>query len=444
MAPFTGLCAAALDAVRGGAAVMAAMSSGQELDPVAAAAARFTERALVDALDAVGVSRAALQRLETELVREGLARGLPAAQGRSGPDWVRVVEGVHAPPPDRTHAGRVVAVASAANATAAGGLPPLGQVVSAVSEGRLAVDKAAQIIRFVEDVAPVVDEQELSEVITTMVVASVDAPETAQRLRRPGESWLGSWGLTSRELATVINKSRQVLAPHDLLAEEESAARRGRTLHTLPGPGGLTEYRLTVEAEASAVIDAAVAALSAPVPGPHGEQDPRRPARRRADALMDVITRGVEAGGALPRWSRAQLLVTIGLDALRGDTDAAGVTGAGQVLSAATVRRTACDAGIIPMVLGTAGQALDIGREKRLFTEAQRLAVWRRDGKCTFPGCSVRAPWCDLHHLIAWAKGGRTDLANCGLLCRRHHTLVHEQELTATVTAMGVRWNLRP
>ncbi|MFC6713899.1 HNH endonuclease signature motif containing protein [Branchiibius cervicis] len=56
----------------------------------------------------------------------------------------------------------------------------------------------------------------------------------------------------------------------------------------------------------------------------------------------------------------------------------------------------------------------------------------------------MRAPWCDLHHLIAWAKGGRTDLANCGLLCRRHHTLVHEQELTATVTAMGVRWNLRP
>lgn len=445
MAPFVGLGAAAFDAVRGGAAVMAGWQPGQELDPVLGAAARWSEPALVEALDAIGVSREALNRLEVELVREGMARGLHTEQGRSGRDWVRVVEGVHAPPPDATHAGRVVAIATAANTIAAAGdSPPSAPLVSAVAEGRLSVVKGAQIARFVDDVAPVADEQELSEVVTTMVAAAVDAPESSLRVAAPGESWLESWGLTSRELATVINQTRQVLKPSDLLAEEESAARRGRALHTLPGPGGLTEFRLTVEAEAAAVIDAAVAALSAPVPGPNGEPDPRRAAHRRADALMDVITRGVEAGGKVPRWSRAQLLVTIDLDSLRGVTDTAGVTGTGQVLSAATVRRKACDAGIIPMVLGTAGQALDVGREKRLFTEAQRLAIWRRDAHCTFPGCSVRAPWCDLHHLVAWARGGRTDRLNCALLCQRHHTLVHDQGLTATVTAMGVRWQLGP
>ncbi|KYH44374.1 HNH endonuclease signature motif containing protein [Branchiibius sp. NY16-3462-2] len=445
MAPFVGMGAAAFDAVRGGAAVMAAWQPGQELDPVLGAAARWSETALIGALDAVGLSRAALDRLEVELVREGLARGLHTARGHSAADWMRVVEGVHASPPDRTHAGRVVAMATAANTAAASDDSSLARtVVSAVSEGRLSVVKGAQIVRFVDDVAPVADGQELSEVVSTMVAAAVDAPEAPSRVTAPGESWLGSWGLTSRELATVINKTRQVLKPNDLLAEEEAAARRGRTLHTLPGPGGLTEYRLTVEAEAAAVIDAAVAALSAPVPGPNGEPDPRRATHRRADALMDVITRGVEAGGKVPRWSRAQLLVTIDLESLRGVTDTAGVTGTGQVLSAATVRRKACDAGIIPMVLGAAGQALDVGREKRLFTEAQRLATWRRDAHCTFPGCTVRAPWCDLHHLVAWARGGKTDLLNCALLCQRHHTLVHEQELTATVTAMGVRWQLRP
>ncbi|WP_109684680.1 HNH endonuclease signature motif containing protein [Branchiibius hedensis] len=445
IAPFVGLGAAGLDAVRGGAAVMAAWLPEQELDPVLGAASRWSETALVGALDAIGVSRAALDRLEVELVREGMARGLHTEQGHSAADWMCVVEGVHAPPPDRTHASRVVAMATAANAAAASNDSSLvDTVVSAVGEGRLSVVKGAQIVRFLDDVVPVADGQELSEVVSTMVAAAVDAPEAPLRAAAPGESWLGSWGLTSRELATVINKTRQVLKPNDLLAEEEAAARRGRALHTLPGPGGLTEYRLTVEAEAAAVIDAAVAALSSPVPGPNGEPDPRRAAHRRADALMDVITRGVEAGGKVPRWSRAQLLVTIDLDSLRGVTDTAGVTGTGQVSSAATVRRTACDAGIIPMVLGTAGRALDVGREKRLFTEAQRLAVWRRDTHCTFPGCTVRASWCDLHHLIAWATGGRTDLTNCALLCQRHHTLVHEQELTAAVTAMGVRWNLRP
>ena len=29
-------------------------------------------------------------------------------------------------------------------------------------------------------------------------------------------------------------------------------------------------------------------------------------------------------------------------------------------------------------------------------------------------------------HLVHWAGGGTTDLANCTLVCRRHHVLCHK------------------
>jgi hypothetical protein len=53
----------------------------------------------------------------------------------------------------------------------------------------------------------------------------------------------------------------------------------------------------------------------------------------------------------------------------------------------------------------------------------------------------VPATWCDAHHVVHWRHGGRTSVGNGALLCRRHHTEVHERDLTATVTASGVTWH---
>jgi len=52
-------------------------------------------------------------------------------------------------------------------------------------------------------------------------------------------------------------------------------------------------------------------------------------------------------------------------DAVRG-ASGFGTTLAGQVLSPQLTRKLACDASIIPMVLGSQGQPLDVGRTKRL------------------------------------------------------------------------------
>ena len=119
-------------------------------------------------------------------------------------------------------------------------------------------------------------------------------------------------------------------------------------------------------------------------------------------------------------------------------------TDAGFLLGPETVRRLACDAGVIPVVLGSDGEVLDLGRRVRLFTEGQAKALWLRDGGCTFPGCTAPAAWSDAHHLWHWADGGPSDVDNAALLCGRHHTVVHTKGYFASVVEGQVDWDLTP
>jgi hypothetical protein len=109
----------------------------------------------------------------------------------------------------------------------------------------------------------------------------------------------------------------------------------------------------------------------------------------------------------------------------------------GTPISPAEARRLACDAQILPAVLGTAGQVLDVGRARRLFTGAIRRALILRDGGCSFPGCDRPATWCEGHHITAWADGGVTALANACLLCRHHHRLIHQTDWQVRLDADG-------
>ena len=115
-----------------------------------------------------------------------------------------------------------------------------------------------------------------------------------------------------------------------------------------------------------------------------------------------------------------------------------------------TLRKMCCDADLIPIVLGTETQPLDHGRVVRLFTRAQRRAIWRRDKTCTYPGCGAPGAWTNVHHLHHWADGGRSNLDNAALLCQRHHTYVHTKRLWAEVhdrpdeTGRYVHWDLTP
>lgn len=120
-------------------------------------------------------------------------------------------------------------------------------------------------------------------------------------------------------------------------------------------------------------------------------------------------------------------MVTIPYDVVRNQLGA-GQLDTGERLSPEQVRRLACDAHIIPMVLGGDGQILDVGQARRLFTGPLRRALVVRDGGCAFPGCDRPPRWCDGHHIQAWTAGGATALNNGVLLCGYHHRLIHRGE----------------
>ncbi|MDQ0770922.1 hypothetical protein QF031_003671 [Pseudarthrobacter defluvii] len=103
-------------------------------------------------------------------------------------------------------------------------------------------------------------------------------------------------------------------------------------------------------------------------------------------------------------------------------------------VAATTIRKIACDADIIPALLGTNGEILDLGRKTRLFTPAQRTALTARDQGCAFPNCTIPAPWCEAHHITYWSHGGPTTTNNGVLLCSHHHHLIHKEQWKITTT----------
>src|SRR5205085_4026575 len=135
------------------------------------------------------------------------------------------------------------------------------------------------------------------------------------------------------------------------------------------------------------------------------------------DALIELVGFALAAGD-LPDngWERAQVAVAMQYDPIEKKVRA-GQLDTGVRISPESVRRLACDAGIIPAILGGSGEPLDIGRERRLIIGALRRALVLRDKGCAFPGCSRPPKWCQGHHIRHWSDGGETSLHNSALLC---------------------------
>ncbi|MBO1753786.1 HNH endonuclease signature motif containing protein [Allobranchiibius sp. CTAmp26] len=295
---------------------------------------------------------------------------------------------------------------------------------------------------------------------------------------------------TLRELSTRILGE---YAPERLVRDEERQ-QECESVYWAELASGLTRFVAELSGGHAGVVKHALRALSAPAPracpadtpsAPDGpsdagplletetdtpERDTRTPAKRRADALVRLVD---TAAGVLDSTTQrpvgefggtAKILVTMDYSTLyEGLRDAGrlelgspdsgsaptylpgiGRTTDGDYLDGGTLRRLACDADLIPTVLGTDSEPLDVGRAKRLFTGGLRTAIIHRDQHCSFPGCDRPPDWCDAHHVTPWWAGGETTLTNAALLCARHHTIVHRDLLTAQVTTTGVTWDLTP
>jgi hypothetical protein len=96
-------------------------------------------------------------------------------------------------------------------------------------------------------------------------------------------------------------------------------------------------------------------------------------------------------------------------------------------IPAETARRLACDAAITPILYGSESNQPRSDRTTRTISGSQRTALVVRDRGCRFPGCDRPPGWTDAHHIHHWADGGKHQMDNLVLLCRRHHRMVHEE-----------------
>ncbi len=225
----------------------------------------------------------------------------------------------------------------------------------------------------------------------------------------------------------VVQRSMEIAERFDPdgFERQESDVRSRRWLQLIRQHDGSVKMRGCLDKESAALALAVLDPLSAPWPTVDGVPDTRVPERRYADAFMQLCQL---ATPALPevRGERPHMFVTTTLESLQRKIGSVpGSLEGGHLISKSVARRVACDANIIPVVLGSAGQPLDIGRTTRIVPQGLRRALILRDEGCAFPGCDRPPSWCDAHHIDHWADGGCTSLCNLVLLCGHHHDRVH-------------------
>ncbi len=197
------------------------------------------------------------------------------------------------------------------------------------------------------------------------------------------------------------------------------------TIGTRNPDTGLTGLKGQLDDLGVELLGKAIEGFSKPQPAPDGTPDRRSPAVRRGHALKEVLRRYLNLADAPTHGDqRPHITITVNYDDLRKQIGAAYLE-LGGAISAAQARILACDAQIIPMVLGSTSEVLDVGRANRLFTPAIRKAITQRDKGCTFPGCDRPPAWTDAHHVQHWLNGGISSYNNGCLLCRHHHTQIH-------------------
>ncbi|WP_062378158.1 HNH endonuclease [Demequina pelophila] len=300
--------------------------------------------------------------------------------------------------------------------------PPEGSLAHALLERAVSVDAAALIRATLAEVRPVLDDEALWHVERRLVAKAKSQSLTMLRracLHERAEADPAGW----RE------------------REKRQRALRSLTIHE--DPEGMVILNGRLDPVSAAPL---IAWLDAQVK--QGFQEARdsgiREERSAAQIRVDVLS--MLAAHATDCTSEATgvkttVVVRLGLADL---TTGAGLADCDQLttpLSAYSARLLAADAQMIPMTLTGASLPLDVGRSKRLFTSAQRLALAERDGGCTW--CTAPVRWAEAHHLTDWAKGGRTDLEDGLSLCRSCHLRLHDTDWSVHVDGPHV-WFVPP
>jgi hypothetical protein len=304
------------------------------------------------------------------------------------------------------------------------GLDTHDQTRSALAEGRLLVEQAEVILRALAELPDTLDPELVAKAEEHLLDLARDHDAKALRI-------LG------RRLLEVVSPETADAHEATLLEREERAAEAATRLTMWEDGHGRFHGKFTVDAVTGAALKKALFAIAAPrhqaAAGPLGER--RLTPQRLGQAFTEYVQRYPTT--KLPRTGglNATVVVTMTLESLLGGLKAAKLD-TGETISASLARRLACEAGIIPAVLGGTSQVLDQGRKRRFHTQPQRIAKTIEAGGCQAEGCDWPPGRCHLHHPIRWADGGRTDRDGI-MLCPAHHSRAHDTRYEMTRLPTG-------
>jgi hypothetical protein len=339
-------------------------------------------------------------------------------------------------------------------------LPDLPMIHAEFAAGRMSYAKVRALTR----IATALTESDLAEITGPMTAAQCerfvaahrtasDAAELNNRATRRvsvhvrEDGWVAiNARLPAADAAVVLQALRAAAGDceHPHRAHDDPAEDGGQTPRTSPSAEGVSAETYANDAASEESVG--------------GTQATRGTAICRAslaDALVEVA--GAYLSGKVARASNPdiyQVIVHVGPEVLSAQPGAcvsaetSGVRSEGMMtspgprpaghpahprrchlddgpaLSPAAAQAIACHATLSWMLHDHDGNLLDVGRRHRRATPALRRAVRERDrGRCQFPGCRSRRT--DIHHVIPWAKGGKTRLRDLILLCEAHHVIVH-------------------
>ncbi len=265
------------------------------------------------------------------------------------------------------------------------------------------------------------------EAVPAAAMVPVENLQAAEEQMVEAARNLSSWDL--KQLGKRVRDVLDTDGPEP--AEEAARSREALRLSTADQGVKFSGFLANENAE---LFKTLIEAGAKPRPTLDGERDPRSLEKRRADGLSDALSIAANAG-ELPGHGgiKPHITVTMDFDDLKSKgRDATGDLQFGDRLSAAAVRLLACDAEIIPVVLGAESEPLDVGRSQRYVTKAMWRALVRRDKGCVV--CGMPARYSHAHHVVHWIDGGATSVANLVFLCSVHHHAVHNGHYTVTIT----------
>ena len=266
---------------------------------------------------------------------------------------------------------------------------------------------------------------------------------------------------TGAQLERICRKYAAVLRAAN--EPEESYDRDRRYVRRLDLEDGMVKLEAVLHPEEAATVWAALEAVArtrreGATSTPEEGGAPTESATTASATTASSTSDAQRPTAADRRFDRAEALVSIARDVLRGDrvqavptelvvtvsaetlagvgADPIAVTQDGTCISAETARRLACDCGIVPVVEGADGTPLSVGRKTRSIPTPIKRAMLQRDTTCRFPGCCNRV-FLEGHHIEHWAHGGETSLKNIVGICSLHHRFVHEYGYRVEIDEAG-------